>query len=125
MYSKDSKDYINVFSNVDKSNNEINMDEMAKNFLFILKTNLKFYIKPKENKIKKIKDIKKYLGRYENDYTFYEVFTNDNKLYLFSRKQINRLLYLGKNKFYRNAFSYIVIKIVNYIFIIIIIFIMK
>ena len=110
VFSKNFKKYINVFSNVDKSDNEINMDEMAKNFLFILKTKYRFYIKPKKNKIKKLKDINKYIGKYKNDYTFYEIYKKKDKLYLYSRKQTNELIYLGNNNFYRNPFSFIKIK---------------
>ena len=107
IYSIDFKTIINTFSNIDKSDNIYNMDELAKQYIIILTTKYKFYFK---TKIKEIKNYDKYIGRYENDYTYYIIYKKNNKLYLYSRKQTNELFYLGYNKFFRNNFSQIIIK---------------
>lgn len=111
LYSMDFKTIINTFSNIDKTGSIYHMDELAKNFVIVLATKYKFYLMPLDNEIKKIKDFSKYIGIYSNNYTFYNIFEEDNKLYLYSRKQTNEIIYLGYNKFYRNSFSYI--KIAN------------
>ena len=107
LYSFDFKTIINTFSNIDKTGSMYHMDELAKNFLIVLTTKFKFYMRPSIAEIKQIKDFSKYIGKYKNDYTFYEITEKNNKLYLYSRKQTNELIYLGRNKFYRNNFSYI------------------
>ena len=54
---------------------------------------------------KDIEKWKKWQGRYENDYTEYEFYVDNDGPGVISKKQKNKLIYMGDDKFFRNNMS--------------------